>query len=172
MRNDLPEEGLMNTEPGGRSDSTQRSAASPKTGGAPDPAFAQRFARTREDHASETAEDYVELIDQLHREQGEARVVDIAARLGVSHVTASRTIARLQKDGLVTARKYRAIFLTELGVALARESRRRHAVVLDFLRALGVGDVQAHLDAEGIEHHTSPETLAAMERFLRGSETR
>ncbi|MCC7292758.1 MAG: manganese-binding transcriptional regulator MntR [Phycisphaerales bacterium] len=125
-----------------------------------------RFARTREDHASETAQDYVELIDELHREHGEARLVDIAARLGVTHVTAGRTIARLQREGLVTARKYRAIFLTDAGRALAEQSRRRHEVVLRFLLAIGVPEGAAHLDAEGIEHHTSAETLAAMERFL------
>lgn len=132
-----------------------------------DDSFRERFVRTREDHATETAEDYVELIDQLQREQGEARLVDIAQRLGVTHVTANRTIARLQKEGLVTARKYRAIFLTDSGKALARKSELRHMVVVRFLRAVGVPEAQAHLDAEGIEHHTSRATLDAMERFLR-----
>lgn len=127
----------------------------------------QRFARTREDHAGETAEDYVELIDQLQREHGEARVVDIAARLGITHVTASRTIARLRKEGWVTARKYRAVFLTDAGRELARRSELRHRVVVRFLCAIGVPEPQAHLDAEGIEHHTSRVTLEAMERFLR-----
>lgn len=130
-------------------------------------AFRDRFARTREDHATEIAEDYVELIDQLQREHGEARLVDIAQRLGVTHVTANRTIARLQKEGLVTARKYRAIFLTDLGKQLARASELRHLVVVRFLCAVGVPEAQARLDAEGIEHHTSGATLQAMARFLK-----
>lgn len=139
----------------------------PSTNPTGDDAYSERFARTREDHATETAEDYVELIDQLQREQGEARLVDIAQRLGVTHVTANRTIARLQKEGLVTARKYRAIFLTDAGKALARKSELRHLIVVRFLCAVGVPEPQAHLDAEGIEHHTSSATLDAMERFLR-----
>jgi len=47
--------------------------------------------------------------------------VDLARRLGVSHVTANRTIARLQKPGHVTAQPYRAIFLTDQGRVLAAE---------------------------------------------------
>ena len=45
------------------------------------------------------AEDYVELIDDLIEVNGEARLVDLAERFGVSHVTANRIIARLRRDG-------------------------------------------------------------------------
>ncbi len=99
-------------------------------------------------------------------ETGEARVVDLARRLGVTHVTVIRTIARLQKTGLVTAQPYRAIFLTNAGRKLAGESKKRHQTVVAFLRSLGISERTAELDAEGIEHHVSPETLAAFERKL------
>lgn len=125
-----------------------------------------RFQRTRDDHSRENAEDYVELIDALIQETGEARAVDLAERLGVTHVTVSKTVQRLQREGLVTSQPYRSIFLTEEGKQMAEESRRRHAMVLKFLRALGVPDDVAEADAEGIEHHVSKETLSAMQRFV------
>ncbi len=125
-----------------------------------------RFVRTRDDHAVETAADYVELIDDLIAKQGEARAVDIAAQLGVSHVTVAKTIQRLQREGLVTSLPYRSIFLTEEGRELAEHSRMKHLIVLDFLRALGVPSEVAETDAEGIEHHVSEATLAAMAKFL------
>jgi DtxR family manganese transport transcriptional regulator len=128
---------------------------------------ADGFAQTRKAHANELAEDYVEIIADLIDTTGEARVVDIAARLGVSHVTVIRTLARLQKIGLVTTRPYRSIFLTEEGRRLAAQSRQRHEIVLNFLLALGVPAAAANADAEGIEHHVSPPTLAAFERFTR-----
>ena len=96
------------------------------------------YQRTRDDHSKERAEDYVELIDQLIRESGEARATDLASRLGISHVTVSKTIRRLVRDGYVTAQPYRAIFLTEMGRALAEESKARHELVLAFLLRLGV----------------------------------
>lgn len=132
---------------------------------------AQRIAkghkRTRDDHARELAEDYVELIDDLITETGEARAVDIATRLGVTHVTVTNTIARLKRDGLVTSEPYRAVFLTEKGKRLAAQARKRHELVLEFLLALGVPPEDAEIDAEGIEHHLSPNTLSAIKKFLK-----
>jgi len=123
--------------------------------------------RARSDRATETSEDYVEAIADLIDADREARVTDIARRLGVSHVTVIRTIGRLQRGGLVTSRPYRSIFLTVEGRRLAERVRNRHRIVLDFLRALGIDDATARADAEGIEHHVSRATLGAFERFLR-----
>ena len=123
-------------------------------------------ARTRQDHALELAQDYVELISDLIERHGEARVVDLARRLGVTHVTVNRAIRRLQRGGLVAAEPYRAIFLTPAGRRLARESRARHDLVVRFLVAVGVSPGVAELDAEGIEHHVSRETMRAFRRHL------
>ena len=128
---------------------------------------AEDLSHTRREHASETAEDYVEAIADLVGEMGEARVVDLASRLGVTHVTVNRTIGRLQRAGLVTAQPYRAIFLTEKGRALAAASKSRHETVVAFLRSLGIPERIAERDAEGIEHHVSPETLAAFRKGVQ-----
>ncbi len=115
----------------------------------------------------ETAQDYVELIDDLIRQCGEARLVDIAGRMGVSNVTANKIVQRLQRDRLVSKQPYRSVFLTARGRKLADESRRRHEIVLGFLRAIGVPERQACIDAEGIEHHISEVTLKRMSRFIK-----
>ena len=125
---------------------------------------AESFRRLRRDHAGEIAQDYAEAIADLAVAVGEARVVDLARRLGVTHVTVNRTLARLKRAGYVNTRPYRAIFLTDAGRKLAEESKRRHETVVAFLQSLGVSKKVAQLDAEGIEHHVSPETLAAFER--------
>lgn len=127
---------------------------------------ADRFQRTRDDHSRERAEDYVELIDTLIKETGEARAVDLAQRLGISHVTVSKTVQRLQREGYVTSQPYRAIFLTDKGKQVAAASRERHELVLRFLLALGVPADVAETDAEGIEHHVSEGTLQAMRTHL------
>ena len=92
--------------------------------------------------------------------------MDLADRLGISHVTVSKTIQRLQRDGYVTSQPYRSIFLTPKGTELARAARERHALVHGFLIALGVDQENAEADAEGIEHHVSSQTLDAMRGFL------
>ncbi len=127
---------------------------------------AKNFQRVREAHQTEVAEDYVELIDDLIALTGEARVVDLAERLGVTKATVNNTIQRLVREELVTSAPYRSIFLTTKGQQLARKSRKRHELVRDFLMALGVDQETADADAEGIEHHVSQPTLAAFRRFL------
>jgi DtxR family manganese transport transcriptional regulator len=75
--------------------------------------LAERFRRIRDVHQKELAEDYVELIAYLIEQRGEARLVDLAGCLGVTRPTVSDAIQRLQRDGLVTSKPYRSIFLTE-----------------------------------------------------------
>ena len=128
---------------------------------------AEALRRTRRDRALEVAQDYVEAIADLSASVGEARLTDLARRLGVTHVTVNRTLARLQQAGYVHTKPYRAIFLTDTGQKLAEESKKRHETVAAFLRSLGISEKTAELDAEGIEHHVSPETLAAFERLLK-----
>lgn len=130
------------------------------------PGRAASFDRTRSDHRHELAEDYCELIAELTEATGEARAVDLATRLGVTAATVANAIARLQRDGYVKSEPYRAIFLTERGRELAAFCRRRHRIVLALLERLGVDPAAAEQDAEGIEHHVSGPTLAAIERWL------
>jgi DtxR family transcriptional regulator, manganese transport regulator len=127
---------------------------------------ARRFGKTRSAQSTALLEDYVELIADLLASAGEARPTDIARRLGVSHATAVKTIARLKRSGLATARPYRGVFLSEKGRALADRVRVRHRLVVDLLRALGVPTESAEADAEGIEHHVSETTLKAFADFL------
>jgi DtxR family manganese transport transcriptional regulator len=122
--------------------------------------------RTRQEHSQEIALDYVELIAELIATTGAARVTDLARRLGVTHVTVNRTIQRLRRGGLVNAQPYRSILLTEAGRKLSEESRRRHEIVVEFLKSLGVPDAVAHLDAEGMEHHVSKKTLSVFVKHL------
>lgn len=133
------------------------------------PQKSNRHSRTRQDHATEVAEDYVEAIAEVTRATGTCRARDLAQHFGVSHVTVSKTIGRLQRDGFVRTKPYGPIFLTETGEELARASRERHEIVYRFLRALGVSETTAGVDAEGMEHHVSPETLQIMRRFADGA---
>lgn len=138
---------------------------STETEARPVEARAEAFIGVREARRSEVAEDYVELIAELIHEQGEARPVDIAARMGVTPPTVAKTLGRLARDGLITRAKYRSVFLTEEGRALAKECRERHKIVLRFLLRLGLDPETAERDAEGIEHHVSQRTLALFSDF-------
>src|ERR1700730_14046066 len=87
---------------------------------------ARRFGKARSAQSAALLEDYVELIADLWAGPGEARPTDIARRLGVSHATAIKTISRLKREGLATARPYRGVFLTAGGQEFDERVRARH----------------------------------------------
>jgi DtxR family manganese transport transcriptional regulator len=98
------------------------------------------------------------------------RITHIEPRWSNHHLSGKvRTIARLQRAGFVNSRPYRAIFLTDSGRQLAATCKSRHETVVAFLRSLGVPERIAEMDAEGIEHHVSPDTLNAFKAVLRNT---
>lgn len=127
--------------------------------------------RTRRDHATENAEDYVEAIAEIEAASETCRLVDLARRFAVTHVTANRIVARLTKEGLVETQPYQPITLTRKGRLLATRCRKRHEIVFRFLRCIGVDEKTAAIDAEGIEHHVSPSTLELFHQFAERAES-
>ena len=123
------------------------------------------FKKVRDAHKTENTEDYLEIIADLLNTKGEARIVDIATKLDIAQATANKTIQRLQNQGFVKKEPYRSIFLTLKGQEVASASKKRHIIVLTFLKNLGLDTKTAEADAEGIEHHVSDKTLKKMEKF-------
>jgi DtxR family transcriptional regulator, manganese transport regulator len=152
---------------------SRRAQSQPRTAQFPDAEeHSKGFRQTRAARRNALLEDYVELIADLIADGGEARQVDIAARLGVAQPTVAKALRRLTAEGLAVQKPYRGVFLTELGERLARASRLRHETVQAFLMSLGVAPETARIDAEGIEHHVSDETLAAFRHSMAGSKRR
>ena len=123
------------------------------------------FKKVRNAHRTENTEDYLELVAELLNSKGEARIVDIAENLGIAQATANKTIQRLHSQGYIKREPYRSIFLTYKGQKIASESKKRHNIVYNFLRNLGLDKNTASEDAEGIEHHVSERTLRKMDNF-------
>ena len=123
------------------------------------------FKKVRNAHKTENTEDYLELISELLTIKGEARIVDIANRLGIAQATANKTIQRLQHQGFIKREPYRSIFLSVKGQKIASHSKKRHNTVFKFLLNLGLDEKTASADAEGIEHHVSDKTLKKMNKF-------
>ena len=87
--------------------------------------------------ATSAVEDYLERILELINTKGYARVVDIAARLGISQASVTNMVQRLDSEGLLQYEKYRGLILTTAGEELARNITRRHEVLTEFLTCSG-----------------------------------
>ena len=115
---------------------------------------------------SSAVEDYLERILELINTKGYARVADIAQGLKISQASVTNMVQRLDGEGLLKYEKYRGLVLTTAGEALARNIMRRHHLLTDFLRMLGVDEPVIYRDVEGMEHHISPQTLHAIEALV------
>ena len=115
---------------------------------------------------STAVEDYLEQILDLINTKGYARVADIAQGLKISQASVTNMVQRLDAEGLLKYEKYRGLVLTTAGETLARNITRRHQLLTDFLRMLGVNEEVIYHDVEGMEHHISPQTLHAIEALV------
>ena len=115
---------------------------------------------------STAVEDYLEQILDLINTKGYARVADIAQGLRISQASVTNMVQRLDAEGLLKYEKYRGLVLTTAGETLARNIMKRHQLLSDFLRMLGINEEVIYHDVEGMEHHISPQTLRAIEALL------
>ncbi len=105
------------------------------------------FRRIRADHQSELAEDYVELIAELIHDHGEARPVDIAARLGVRVPTVTKTLDRLTRLDPLTELLNRRGMRAALEHEMSRAQRLGHrfgVIWLDVDRFKEINDTLGH----------------------------
>jgi Mn-dependent DtxR family transcriptional regulator len=110
-------------------------------------------------------EDYLEVIYELLKEKGYVKSKDISRVLNVKASTVTIMLKTLAEKKLINYEKYGGITLTEEGVKKAEEISRKHKIIIDFLLLLGIDEKQANLEAEGIEHIISDETLRKIEKL-------
>ena len=114
----------------------------------------------------ESGEDYLETILMLCKQNGAARSVEIAARLGVTKPSVSFAMKKLRENGYILMGDDNRITLTESGEAIACRVLERHTVLTTLLTRLGVSEDIARADACKIEHDLSDETFDAIRRYV------
>src|SRR2546428_6633309 len=121
---------------------------------------------------SQSAEDYLERIQELIQEKGYARVVDIALSWDVKQASVTSMVQKLGDLGYLNYEKYRGLILTDKGRAVARLIQKRHETLSRFFSLFGLDAQTQQRDIEGIEHHLSPatvEVLADLAKFFEKS---
>ena len=109
------------------------------------------------DRPTATVEDYLQEIYNLLEEGKPVIGARLAERVRVSAPTASATLQRMQRDGLVVADDHKDIHLTDKGREAAESIKRRHFLAERLLvDILGLDWAAAHEEAHRIEHAVSP----------------
>lgn len=112
-----------------------------------------------------SAEDYLECILLLSRENKFVHRVDVARKTGVSQPAVQKAVKLLQNDGYLECDGMH-IYLTRKGTEYAEEVYDRHCTIKKFLQTLGVNAADAEDDACEMEHVISENTFKAIKLFV------
>ncbi|MGD2058311.1 MAG: metal-dependent transcriptional regulator [Anaerolineales bacterium] len=120
----------------------------------------------------ENTEMYLKTLVELAADREVVPVTGLAERLGISTVSASEKVRRLQDQGFLEHLPYKGVSLTEAGRKRANTVLRRHRLWERFLvDYLNVDWQHAHDAACRLEHATSREISERLAVFLDGPET-
>ena len=101
--------------------------------------------------ATESSEDYLEVIFVIRQESGRCRNVDIAERMGVTKPSVTKALARLSAQSLVKV-VGRDVRLTQKGLGVARATLDKHEFFKRLLCDAGVDAEVASEEACRMEH--------------------
>lgn len=120
----------------------------------------------------ESVEMYLKTIAELAHLREFVPITSIAERLGISTVSASEMIHRLQDHGLLQHTPYKGVQLTKPGVHKANMVIRNHRLWEIFLvDKLGIPWERAHEHACRLEHAVEDEVIDALADYLDHPET-
>ncbi len=111
-------------------------------------------------------EDYLEIIYELVQHKGYATLADVAEYLNVRPPSVTTMMRRLDQSGLLNYEKCRGIQLTETGMDIAKIIHKRHSVLSEFLKMIGVSEKIANKDVESMEHHLHPQTMHRLTELM------
>ena len=115
---------------------------------------------------TKSLEDYIETIYVLIKENGAARVRDVAADLKVKMPSVVKAMAELKKLELVVQEPYGDIELTAKGRKVATGALTRHTILKAFLVKPGVTEKTADNDACLMDHIRGAQTTARIRDLL------
>lgn len=115
----------------------------------------------------ESAENYLETIFMLKKQNGSVRSIDIAHELGYSKPSVSVAMKNLRENGYIVVDNGGMIELTDLGLDVANKMFERHTVLTNWLTAIGVSPEVAAEDACKIEHVISEESFEAIKQLKK-----
>ena len=113
-----------------------------------------------------TIEDYVELVRDLQKGKKRVHTNDIATSLNINPSSVTEVLQKLSDEGHIDYEKYLGVTLTEKGRKIARETKKRHNTIKEFLLLLGLDENIAEEDACEMEHILHKSTMKAITHFV------
>ena len=124
----------------------------------------KKFEETALSHSSTH---HLLAINNLMKENGYSRAVDIARYLNISRASVSITVTKLKDKGFVEEDKNRFLHLSDKGKELVNSVLSKRRVVEQFFReVLDLSNIEAEIEACKVEHLLSEPTGKKLISFM------
>jgi len=123
------------------------------------------YALLEDNSITSSMEDYLEMIYRIHITGEAVRVGIVAGLLNVKPSSATKMIANLKNQGLISSEKYGYIQLTEAGIKLGKYLIFRHDTIHRLLCYINQSDNELE-QVEKIEHFINMETVENIKKLL------
>lgn len=115
-----------------------------------------------------SAAHYLMAIDELHENQGYARLIDLAKHLEISKGSLSTSLKPLIKKNFIREDEHKHLFLSKKGQAFATHIKNTYSVTYRFFtEILKLPAQAAEIEACKIEHLLSGQTVNELEKLLK-----
>jgi len=125
--------------------------------------------KNEKDLLTASMQDYLEMIYRLSQDTGFIRVHELSAALNVQPPSVTKMVQKLAELKLLKYEKYGVLILEEDGRLLGEELLKRHNIIENFLKLLGVSEAEILTETEKIEHTLSKRTVKCFENFIEFS---
>ncbi len=121
---------------------------------------------------NESAENYLETILILQKQNGKVRSIDIANELSFSKPSVSVAMKNFKELGYIDIGKDKKITLTDKGLKIAEDILERHQIIAELLMLMGVDEETAYDDSSKIEHFISEKSVKKIKDYLASNRPR
>ncbi len=112
-------------------------------------------------------EDYLRGLYILDEEKNEIKSSDLARYLRVSKPSVSEMMQELNKEGLISYKKYSKLKFLPKGLAIAKKLTSKHRIIETFLkRLLKLNSTNIHEEAHRLEDAFSDKSVEKLRKML------
>lgn len=123
--------------------------------------------KKEENFLTASMEDYLEMIFRLCLDTGFTRIHTLSQALNVQPPSTTKMMQHLSNLQLVKYERYGVVILTDKGKELGAKLLKRHDVIENFMRLIGVSENKQLEETEKIEHMLSDETVQCFENYVQ-----
>lgn len=124
------------------------------------------YMKKEDDSLTASMEDYLEMIYRLASSTGFVRMHELSDALSVSPPSATKMVQKLHEFGLIKYEKYGYIMLEDKGREIGEALLKRHNIIENLLKILGISKQAILAETEKAEHTFSEETIQCIEEFI------